>query len=138
MSTMPITCSLLILALLVGVLPAEEVVIINPATAQDTLPGDLAREYFLGQKGAWGDGSKVVVVLVRDDSAQVPLLRFLGRSQQQFEIGWKKLIFTGRVTSPAVVDSDEAVVARVASTPGAIGFVDRTKATAAVKAITIQ
>ena len=119
-------------------LPAEEVAIVNPSTPVSAVPAELVRDYFLGQKAAWSDGTKVAVVLSRDASGQAPLLSFLGRSRNQFEVGWKKLIFTGRVTTPIQADSAEAVVELVAATPGAIGFVDRAKVTDRVRAISFQ
>ena len=128
------------LALLIHLdpLPAEDVVIVNPATPATSLSADIVRDYFLGQKTAWSDGTKVAVVVDRDDTALMPLLSFLGRSRNQFEVGWKKLIFTGRVTTPIQVDAEEAVIARVAATPGAIGFVNKDKVTDKVKTITIR
>jgi ABC-type phosphate transport system substrate-binding protein len=127
-----------LLFIIPGRLPAADVVIVNPATPATSLSADLVRDYFLGQKTAWSDGTKVVVVVAKNDADQAPLLDFLGRSRNQFEIGWKKLIFTGRVTTPVQVDSTAAVITRVAATPGAIGFVDQATVTDQVKAVSIR
>ena len=46
-----------------------------------------------------------------------------GRSAQQLEAYWQQQIFSGRGFPPEQKDSDEEILAYVASTPGAIGYV---------------
>jgi ABC-type phosphate transport system substrate-binding protein len=128
-------------ALLAGsglTLNAEETLIVNSASAVSGLNADQLKDYFLGKKTAWDDGSKVVVVVVKEGSSSDALLSRLGKNSQQFMTGWKKLVFTGKGSMPEQVDSDDALVALVAKTPGAIGLVDKSKIKDGVKAIAIQ
>ena len=117
---------------------AEETLVVNPASPLAGLSADQMKDYFLGKKTAWDDGSKVVVVVVKEGSTNEALLNKLGKNSQQFMTGWKKLVFTGKGSMPEQVDSDDALIALVAKTPGAIGLVDKAKVKDGVKAITIQ
>jgi ABC-type phosphate transport system substrate-binding protein len=119
-------------------LDAEETLIVNSASAVSGVNADQLKDYFLGKKTAWDDGSKVVVVVVKEGSSSDALLSRLGKNSQQFMTGWKKLVFTGKASMPEQVDSDDALVALVAKTPGAIGLVDKSKVKDGVKAISIQ
>jgi ABC-type phosphate transport system substrate-binding protein len=62
-------------------------------------------------------------------------MKRLNKNTQQFQTGWKKLVFTGKASMPEQVNNDDDVVALVAKTPGSIGLVDKTKAKDSVKAI---
>jgi ABC-type phosphate transport system substrate-binding protein len=120
-----------------GFLWAEDVAIVNPATGVSALSSDQVKDLFLGKKSSWDDGSKVVVVVAKEGPGATSLMKLLGKSDQQFQTAWKKLIFTGKGSMPEMVDSDDAVVAFVAKTPGSIGFVDKAKAKDGVKAIPV-
>jgi len=129
------------LALAIGCQPAlvaEETFIVNGGSATATLSADQVKDYFLGKKTSWEDGSKVVIVVVKDGSTNEALLARLGKNSQQFQTGWKKLVFTGKAAMPEQVDTDEAVVELVARTPGAIGFIDKGKLKDGVKAVAVQ
>jgi hypothetical protein len=80
-----------------------------------------------GQTSRWPDGKPVTVVILDPDSAEmkVALQKIYESSAEQV----KALITTanhGRTNHPAVivVSSDEALVQKVESLPGAIGLVD--------------
>jgi len=131
----------LVAALSVGSLMhmnAEETLVVNSASALSGLSTDQMKDYFLGKKTTWEDGSKVVVVVIKDGGTSEALLAKLGKNSQQFMTGWKKLIFTGKGSMPEQVESDDALVALVAKTPGAIGLVDKAKVKDGVKAIALQ
>lgn len=51
---------------------------------------------------------------------------------------WSKMIFTGRGQPPPIVDDDEAVKARLARQPNAIGYIDDAALDARVKAVTVR
>jgi ABC-type phosphate transport system substrate-binding protein len=114
---------------------AEDAVVLNPASAVTTLTDDQFKDLFLGKKLAWDDGTKVIVVVVKDGPANEALMKRLGKNPQQFQTGWKKLVFTGKGSMPEQVDNEDALVAFVAKTPGSIGVIDKSKAKDSVKAI---
>ena len=121
-----------------GFLPAEDVAIVNGASTVSALTADQAKDLFLGKKSTWDDGSKVVIVVAKDGPGSDAVMKLVGKSEQQFQTAWKKLIFTGKGSMPEMADSDDAVVAFVAKTPGAIGLVDKAKVKDGVKGIPVQ
>ena len=127
-----------LLLAITGLLPAAEVAVVNPSVNSSAFTTDQIKDLLRGKRMAWDDGSKVVVVLAREQSADAALMRFLDLNSQQFRIAWKKLVFTGKATMPEQVDTDEALVDYVARTPGAIGVVDKDKVKDGVKVVTLQ
>lgn len=119
-------------------LNAEETLVVNSASPVAGLSADQMKDYFLGKKTAWDDGSKVVIVVIKDGATSDALLAKLGKNSQQFKTSWKKLVFTGKGSMPEQVESDDALIALVAKTPGAIGLVDKAKVKDGVKAIALQ
>jgi ABC-type phosphate transport system substrate-binding protein len=118
---------------------ADDRVIVNPGVAIGAFSDEALKDIFLGRRTTWLDGSRVVVVVVlREGATHAHLLRLLDKNAEQFLIGWKKLVFTGRGFMPDIVDSEEALVALVARTPGAIGIVDGAKVTNAVRSFPLK
>lgn len=133
-------CSMIRLMLLslfavAGTLQAEDAIVLNPASPVATLTEDQFKDLFLGKRLAWDDGSKVLVVIVKDGPANDSLMKRLGKNPQQFQTGWKKLVFTGKGSMPEQVDNEDALIAFVGKTPGSIGLVDKAKAKDPVKVI---
>ena len=116
---------------------AEDVVVVNPASALAAISDDQLKDLFLGKKITWDDGSKVIVVVPKDGPANEALMRRLGKNTQQFQTGWKKLVFTGKGAMPEQVESEDAVVSFVAKTPGAIALVSQAAIKDGVKAIPV-
>ena len=127
-----ILCTLLVT--ITSFVRAEDTIIAHPGASVASLGADDAKDLFLGRKGNWPDGSKVVVVVVKDHEG---LATLLGKSPAQFATGWKKLVFTGKGVMPEILDTSEAVAAFVAKTPGSIGYVDASKA-AGCKVIAVK
>ena len=137
---MRIALSLSALFLTLGVCSsvfAEDVVVVNPASALAAISDDQLKDLFLGKKITWDDGSKVIVVVPKDGPANEALMRRLGKNTQQFQTGWKKLVFTGKGAMPEQVESEDAVVSFVAKTPGAIALVSQAAIKDGVKAIPV-
>lgn len=134
----PLMIAVLSLSPCAAHLPAAETIIVNAKSSAPSLDDDDMRSYFLGKKTTWSDGSRVVVVVLRDGASHDALLKLLGKSSSQFSTGWKKLIFTGKGAMPEQVDSEDELVEFVARTPGAIAFVDAGKVKDGVKAVSIK
>jgi ABC-type phosphate transport system substrate-binding protein len=117
---------------------AAETVIVNGKSMAGGLSEDQAREFFLGKRTVWEDGSKVVVVVLKEGPSHEGLMRLLGKSPSQFSTGWKKIVFTGKGSMPEQVDSEAELIEFVARTPGAIGFIDAGKVKDGVKAVPLR
>jgi ABC-type phosphate transport system substrate-binding protein len=117
---------------------AEETVIVHGGLAVADLSEDDLKDYYLGKKASWPDGSKVVVVVLKDGPSHEKLMGKLGKSSSQFTTGWKKLVFTGKGAMPEQVGSEDDLVAFVAKTPGAIGYADAGKVKDGVMAVPVK
>ena len=59
----------------------------------------------------------------------------LGKSSSQLKAYWSKLIFTGKGTPPDAIGNVEDVIAKVASDPSAIAYIDAGSVTGTVKVV---
>ncbi|MBA3936540.1 MAG: hypothetical protein H0X38_03685 [Planctomycetes bacterium] len=114
---------LVLLVLLAPPAGAEEFLIVNPGVTGAGLDAQALRDIFLGKRVNWDDGQRIIIFLAREGPSRDELLKRLGRTAAQFVSGWKRLVFTGGGTLPQTVDGDPALLAAVARTPGAVGFV---------------
>ena len=103
---------------------------------------ELAR-LFLKKTGRWSNGGGVTPV---DQSAGSPVRNAFTRAVLAVEgMGqisavqnfWLQQVYSGRSTPPTVKASDAEIVAFVAATPGAIGYVAAASATGGVKVLTV-
>jgi len=99
-------------------------VIVHSQVKGNQVPRAVLSAIFLKQALKWGDGGPVVPV---DQSVQSAVRRafsnnVLRQGVVEVQVYWQRKIAAGQMPPP-VKTSDEAVVAFVASTPGAIGYV---------------
>lgn len=103
---------------------AGQIVIAHESVAADSLPVENLERVFLG-KSTKLDGQRVgLVVLAGGATHDGFLTSYLKKSPKQFLSHWRKLCFTGQGTMPSTAGSESELVARVASTPGSIGYID--------------
>lgn len=121
-----------------SIISAEEAVLVNGTSAITTISEDELKDYYLGKKANWPDGSKVTVVVLKDGASHESLMKKLGKSTSQFSTGWKKLVFTGKGSMPEQVGSEDELVAFVAKNPGSIGYADVGKVKDGVKAVSAK
>jgi ABC-type phosphate transport system substrate-binding protein len=102
-------------------------VIVNPQVKGNQMTRTALTQIFLKQAARWGDGSPAQPVdqslksRVRSDFAY----QFLGQAIIDIQMYWMRQMAKG-VTPPPVRTTDDDVVAFVAQTPGAIGYVSST------------
>lgn len=115
-------CMALLLGLAAGSAHAGSVVVAANSDA-GAMDAEAVRRVFLGREGTVG-GAKAQVIYqkggaLRDSFDQA----VLGKAGAELTTYWSRLIFTGKAKAPAELDGDAAVKAKVASTPGAIGYI---------------
>lgn len=109
---------------LVCVATAAETVIVNAGLGVSEVAKDDLQGMFEGKKANWPAGAKVVLVTQPDAAVHESFLKaYVGKSPSQFATAWKKIVFTGKASAPVSVASDAEVVAAVAKTPGAVGYI---------------
>jgi ABC-type phosphate transport system substrate-binding protein len=99
-------------------------VIVHPQVKGTQIPRAVLSAIFLKQALKWGDGRPAVPV---DQSIQSAVRRHfsnevLGQGIVEVQVYWQRKIGAGLVPPPVKI-SDKDIVAFVASTPGAIGYV---------------
>jgi ABC-type phosphate transport system substrate-binding protein len=135
------------LILLSGALlvPAEETpgafkVIVNSGVGGTKIPRETLSQIYFGKARAWGDGSRIAAV---DLSAVSPVRRTFSDSVLKTPVDAVKQYWMRNMTAsnrpPVVKDSDAAVIAFVASSRGAVGYVSETaEIPATVRVVALQ
>jgi TonB family protein len=98
-------------------------VIANSSINLETISAHELKSIFLEEKSSVA-GTHVEPVLQRGGPAHEAFLKqFLRMSDDELQTYFRSLVFTGKSSMPRILSSDEEVVAYVAKTDGAIGYV---------------
>ena len=125
------------MALLLSANAAHAGAVIVAANADaSTLDHAQVQQIFMAKANKVGSANAVLVYQKPAAPTRVAFdEKVLGKPGPQLTGYWSKLIFTGRAKAPLEEATDAGVVARVASTPGAIGYVDDAAVDASVKVV---
>ena len=119
--------SLIAVAVLLGcacAVASEVKVIANSSVNVDTISAAELKKVFLEQRISLSDGTHVEPVLEKDGPVHEAFLQqCLGGTDDDLQNYYRALVFSGRGSMPKQLDSDAEVVAYVARTRGAIGYV---------------
>ena len=125
---------LMLLPLLVALLPpsvhAEErqvVLIAHPQVANTALTRDTTRAIFAMRQRSWPDGQAVrVFVLPNNHPVHARFAKErLTVYPHQLQLAWDRMVFSGTGQAPSQVDNQIEMLERVATTPGALGYLER-------------
>jgi TonB family protein len=112
-------------------------VIANASVTADAISAADLRRVFLEERIALADGSHVEPVLEKDGRVHAAFLEYLGISEDDLQTYYRTLVFTGKGSMPKELGSDAEVVAYVARTRGAIGYVSSASSVEGVKTLAI-
>jgi Gram-negative bacterial TonB protein C-terminal len=113
-------------------------VIANSSVKADTISAMELKRVFLGEKISLEDGTHVEPVLEKDGPAQQAFLKqYIGITEDDLQTYYRTRLFTGKGSMPKAFGSDEEVVAYVARTRGAIGYVSIAAGSEGVKILAI-
>jgi TonB family protein len=113
-------------------------IIANAGVKADTISAGDIKSIFLEEKISLGDGTHVEPVLKKGGSGRDAFVEeFLGRSDDDLQTYYRTLVFSGKGSMPKTVRSDDEVVAYVAKTRGAIGYVAEATRADGVKTLSI-
>jgi TonB family protein len=122
----------------VNSLAADVKVIANWSVKADTISAGELRRVFLKEKISLADGTHVEPVLKKDGPVHEGFLQeYLDISEDDLQTYYRTLVFTGRGSMPKAFGSDAEVVAYVARTRGAIGYVSSAASAQGVKTLAI-
>jgi ABC-type phosphate transport system substrate-binding protein len=133
----------LLLALASAPAAAEESgfrVIVHPTNAAETITRRQLSELFLKKTSQWPGGQAVHPVEPPENSRTRAyfLNDVMGKSAFAIKTFWNKRVFSGREVPPVEKPSDDAVVAYVRETPGAIGYVSASAPAEGVKVLELK
>jgi len=98
-------------------------IIANPSVAETSVSADDLKGIFLQTKNSLGSAHVIPVLhkggVLEDSFCQ----KYVGRNDSALQTYYRSLVFTGRALMPKEFDTDDEVVAYVAKTKGAVGFV---------------
>lgn len=82
---------------------------------------------YLGQQTQWPDGSKITLFILNSNEPthQKFIKETLGLYPYQFRRRWQKLSYSGFGVKPTIVKNKEEMLSKVATVPGAIGYVNK-------------
>jgi len=135
------TAGVIIVAMLrpLPVLAGDFKLIANSSLKADTISTEELKKIFLEESSSLSDGTHVEPVLESDGPVhQAFLQQCLGRTSDDLQTYYRALVFTGRGSMPKELSSDAGVVAYVARTRGAIGYVSIATSTQGVKTLTLS
>lgn len=119
---------------------AAESFITNLADKDVTFSKDDISNILLGRKTTWPNGSRITLIALDDDSnvsANV-FKEYVRKSPPQYFAFWKRQVFTGKGSMPKIAKNEDEMITLIASTPGALGFVDSSKVTDTVAVVTVR
>lgn len=117
---------------------ADVRIIANPGVKTGTISARDLKRVFLLQQRTLADGSSVVPVLQRSGPVHAAFLKqYLDRASEELQAYYQGLVFTGKGSMPRQMSSDAEVLAYVAKTKGAIGYVSTSASTAGVKVLAV-
>jgi len=113
-------------------------VIANSSVSASTITAEEVKDVFLLDKDSLG-GSHVDPVLSKGGPAHEAFLKeYLGKSDAVLQAFYRSLVFTGKASMPKTLGSDAEVVAYVAKTKGAVGYVSGDASTVGVKTLEVK
>lgn len=113
-------------------------VIANSSVKTDTISEAELKRVFLEERISLADGTHVEPVLMKEGAVDEAFVQqYLGVTEDDLRVYYRTLLFTGRGSMPKVLESDAEVVAYVARTRGAIGFVSSSASAVGVKTLAV-
>jgi ABC-type phosphate transport system substrate-binding protein len=102
-------------------------IITNPRVSERVLSVNSLRSIFSMHLKTWPNGTKIRVFVLSDED---PLHQIVSKEKlnvfpYQLRSNWDRLVFSGTGQAPTKVNSTEEMLAKVAGTPGAIGYLWR-------------
>ncbi len=103
-------------------------IVAYPGVNEKTLSVNSLRSIFSMRLRTWPDGTKIRVFVLsdEDDLHQTVSKERLNVFPDQLRSQWDRLVYSGTGQAPTKVNSVEEMLAKVANTPGAIGYLWRT------------
>ncbi len=111
-------------------------VIVHPDVPADSLSRSQLLDFFTGDIQRWSDGTSVVVLdLKAKGVVREGFYDLLGRRPSRMKSIWLRRMLSGEGDPPEALATETEILRRVATTPGALGYVNSDSVTAAVRVV---
>lgn len=116
----------------------EVAVIAHPSVPVRQIDRAELLDLYSGDVKEWHDGVPIVVLDLKPKSGvKDAFYKYLGKSSSRMKSIWMKNLLSGEGHPPEAQMSETEILRKVASTPGAIGYVNRSLVTDAVVELVI-
>lgn len=104
-------------------------IIVNPSVTVSSASQNAVRSMFAMKLLQWPDGQPVRVFVLPDDNSlhKAFCKEVLDVYPYQLRQTWDRLVYSGTGQAPIEVGSEEEMLKSVANTPGALGYLKKTK-----------
>ena len=117
---------------------SQVAVIANTSVPVDQIEKNELENFYTGDIRKWNNGEPIIVFdLKAKGEVKETFYNFLGKSTSRMKSIWMKNMLSGEGDPPESIPSEEEVLKKVASTPGAIGFVSQAKTSEDVKILIV-
>jgi ABC-type phosphate transport system substrate-binding protein len=111
-------------------------VIANPSVEEYTIDRPLFVKIYTLSSTKWSNEASIVAFdLKTDNPVRAKMLDFISKEPLELRRIWLKAVASGSAKAPDALATEEEVVEKVASTPGAIGYVSASKVGKGVKVL---
>jgi len=115
---------------------AQVAVIANKSVSESSISASKAAEIYLLKAKTWSNGKAIVTTTLKsDNSTSKKFFGSMGKSLMEMNKAWMKIQLTGEGQAPVGCGSEEEILEKVASTPGAIGYISTDKVNDKVKVL---
>ena len=103
---------------------ADVAVIAHKSVKVESINSRQLLDFYTGDVRTWRSGEPVVVVDLKPKSiVKSEFYQFLGKSSSRMKSIWMKNMLAGEGNPPQSFPSEDDLIRKVASTPGAIGYI---------------
>lgn len=115
---------------------AQVAVIANKSVPITKIEKSQLLDLYTGDIRLWSDGEPVIVFdLKPKGEVRKTFYKFLGKSSSRMKSIWMKRMLSGEGDPPEVIKSEQEMIEKINSTPGAIGFVNQSVVSSDVKVL---
>ncbi len=134
---------LIVVAIFVVVAPvsafADVAVVANKNIGEKSISEKQAKKIWLGKtKSLGGTSLKPADLPKGNDSRKKFYKAVVKKNEKKLKAYWARIVFSGKGSPPKLFKSDAEVINWVASTPGAVGYVDSVSINDSVKVLLIS
>ncbi|MCU7811029.1 MAG: substrate-binding domain-containing protein [Candidatus Thiodiazotropha sp. (ex Notomyrtea botanica)] len=114
--------------------------VVNENVPIETLSRSTVRSVFSMRMTSWPDGVPIQVFVMGDKTKLHASFskEILGVFPHQLRRAWNRQIFAGTGQAPAKVDTEQEMLDKVATTPGAIGYISKELINEQIRKIAVE